>query len=252
VLAVHNGEPWLDEAVASILGQSFRDFEFIIVDDGSTDGTPAALARWAARDGRIALVRQEKSGHEIAVARGLAMASGELVARMDTDDVALPRRFERQAAFLDRHPDIALVGGAIEFIDASGATMGFHRPPTGPTTIRATLPRANCIAHPAVMARHQALLAAGGYRLPYRASEDYDLWHRLSEGARLANLAEMVLRHRLHARSVSYEKAEQQAFTRLAARHTAALRRQGLPDPTAGAAGSTARRSTASASATPP
>ena len=234
LLPVHDAAPYLDAALDSLSRQTLGDFEIIAIDDGSTDGSREILERHAAADPRIAVHTQAAQGLVATLSRGLALAGGTYLARMDADDVAWPERFAAQAAFLAERPSVALVGGAIQEIDAAGRPGAISRPPTEPAAIRALLPTRNCIAHPTVMARRAALIAAGGYRAAFVAAEDYDLWLRLSEAADLANVPAVVLSHRLHQATVSVERVEQQLLSEFAAREAARRRRAGEADPTDG------------------
>jgi hypothetical protein len=146
---------------------------------------------------------------------------------MDHDDVALPDRLARQVAFLERAPEVAAVGGAAWVIDAAGRVHHRVSPPCGDAAIRARLPRENCLLHATMTLRAEAVRAAGGYRAAYLHAEDHDLWLRLCERHALANLAEPVLRQRLHAGQVSRQALEQQAWSSLAACEAARRRRAG-------------------------
>ena len=231
VMSVFNGEPFLDDAVASIRAQSFADFEFIIVDDGSTDGSAACLARHASLDPRIKILSQENRGLIASLNRGLAEASAPLVARMDADDVAAPERFERQMqAFAPAAPDIVVIGTAHKEIDLQGRVGRQSRPPLSPAAIRSMLERTNCMAHPTCMMRREAVVAAGGYRRAFVHCEDYDLWIRMSEHGDLINLAEPLLHHRVYPRRDA-RFVEQQTLSELGVHASAARRRAGFPDP---------------------
>src|SRR4051812_26679567 len=117
LMAVYNGEQYLREAVNSILSQTFKDFEFIIIDDGSTDRSPELLASYARADSRVKLISRPNKGLTKSLNEGLHAARGEFVARMDGDDISLPERFERQVSYLREHPEVVLVGSRVEFID---------------------------------------------------------------------------------------------------------------------------------------
>ena len=151
VMAVRNGMPWVAEAVTSVLGQTLADLELIVIDDGSSDDTAAALA--AFRDGRLRLVRQDPAGLTRSLNRGLGLARAPLVARLDADDTAQPDRLMRQAALLASRPDIGLVGtGALE-VDAAGRAVGTIVPPEDDVAIRRALIHANPFVHSSVMFR---------------------------------------------------------------------------------------------------
>ena len=231
VMSVFNGKRYLADAVESILSQTFTDFEFVVIDDGSTDTSPRLLERYAAADSRLRLTRRPNTGLTRALNEGLRLARGEFVARMDGDDVAERTRFERQVAFLRQHADCVAVGCALQLLDPDGAPLAEQRPPTTHEAIVARLLQGEgAVPHPSAMIRRSALLAVGGYREDFPAAQDLDLWLRLSEFGRLANLGEILLRYRLHADSVTARRRTQQlACAERAVRE--ALLRRGQPVP---------------------
>ena len=233
ILPVRDGGAYLEAAVASILAQTLRDLELLVIDDGSCDGAAAALRPLAARDDRLRVLSNPGVGLVAALNFGLAQARAPLVARMDADDVALPERLARQVAFLDRNLGVALVGAQVAFIDASGALTGERTHfPTDPAAVAAALLTRGCVVkHPSVVARREALLQAGGYRAALAKAEDYDLWLRLAERARLANLPEVLLDYRVHPEQVSAGINLGQRFARDLALIAARTRRAGRPDP---------------------
>jgi len=233
VMSVHNGARFLDKAIHSIRDQTYRNFEFIIIDDGSADATPEILARHAADDSRISVLSQQNRGLMESLHRAFAAATGKYIARMDADDVAKPYRLEMQLEFLTSNPDIALVGGAIEIIDSESKVLATIRPPSHPEDLRRELQEfGNAIAHPTVMFRRRALDEVGGFRRAYQYAEDYDLWLRMVENFDLANLPEVLLGYRRHEAAISQRHIKQQALSALCARTTAKLRLRGHPDPT--------------------
>jgi glycosyltransferase involved in cell wall biosynthesis len=235
VMPVYNGDPYLRDAVESILAQSLTDLELVVVDDGSTDRTPEILEELAARDSRIALHRQANQGSVAALNAGIAAASGELIARLDADDVALPDRLEHQLGFLREHPEVAMVGGQVRIIDGSGRAVADARYPTGDAEIRGAFERSTPFVHSAVTMRRTALERAGGYRPEFNLAEDLDLWLRIAEVGAVANLDRLVVEYRIHENQVSAQKLEQQAICSLAARDAARRRAAGGPDPYAAA-----------------
>lgn len=241
VLPVHNAARYIGAAVDSILSQTFRDFELILLDDGSTDGSGGILADRAGRDPRVRVLRQENRGLIATLNRGCAEAAGRYVARMDADDVSFPDRLERQVAFLETHPGVAAVGGAVQYMDDRGPLKMIQRHPADPEAIREGLLRASCLAHPTVVMRRDAVVAAGGYRPAFLHAEDYDLWLRLAEREDLANLPAPVLYQRLHPEQVSFAHIEQQVIATLGAQAAARARRAGRSDPAEGAAAITRR-----------
>ena len=231
VMPTYNAEAFVDAAVASVRGQTFSDFELIIVDDGSDDHTIEILLRHLAADRRIQVLRKPHRGICEALNDAIAVASGAYIARMDADDIALASRLERQVAALSARPSVAVVGSNYEIIDATGAKRGASDLPTDSAEIRAALERSNCIAHPTVLMRRDAFLAIEGYRRAFRQCEDYDLWVRLSERYDLINLAEPTLRYRQHPGQLEWRDVEQRALSMLGVRASAQRRREGLPDP---------------------
>ena len=231
VMSVFNGERFLCEAVESILEQSLRDFEFIIIDDGSTDQSAKTLHSYQTHDPRVKVYRKEHSGLIESLNQGCWLAQGKYIARMDADDIARQERLKRQVDFMDAHPEIGVVGGAVEWIDASGNSLGIHRYPAEDQQIKATLLEGSALWHPTVLLRKEAFVSAGGYRSVVVDAEDYDLWLRIADRFQLANLEAVVLKYRIHPSQVSIRKTAQQTLSMLGAQAAASSRRNGLPDP---------------------
>ena len=234
-MPARNAARWIDAALASLTAQTFRDFELVVIDDGSVDETPARVATCAALDARIRLVRNTGRGIVAALATGLAETRAPLVARMDADDIARPERLARQIDYLNAHPCVALVGTQVQPIDAQARPAGAPtRFPTEPEALsRALIHRGCTIRHPTVLMRRAALEAVGAYRAVTEKAEDYDLWLRMSERFALANLPDVLLDYRLHPGQVSHGLNWQQRFSRDAALIAARARRRGAPDPLA-------------------
>jgi hypothetical protein len=209
VLPVWNAERYLAGAIESVLAQSFADFELLVVDDGSTDGSAALIRRY--RDRRIRRILNEKNlGVTRSLNLGLELARGRYVARMDADDLCAPERLERQVAFLDAHPEVALVATRARWIDAAGAQIGIIDTPADGETLRRRLRRNNWIVHGTVMMRAEAVRALGGYDESMERSQDYDLWLRISERHPVAALSEVLYTWRDHGAGVSRRHVEQQ------------------------------------------
>jgi glycosyltransferase involved in cell wall biosynthesis len=209
LMPVYNAERYVAEAVESILAQTHRDFEFLIVDDGSTDSSLKILRRYEARDGRIRLISRPNTGYLVALNEMIGRARGDLLARMDADDISLPDRFARQVDFLERNPDVACVGGAYIVIDERGRRLIQMNSCEDDATIQdLALSGHTPIMHPAAMMRREKIIAVGGYRSEMYTVEDLDLWLRLGECGRLANLSHPVLKYREHAGSVSHKNQE--------------------------------------------
>jgi len=196
-MAVYNGERYLEEAIFSALGQSLRDFELIVVDDGSSDGTPEILSRLSREDSRIVVVRQENRGQALSLNRAIELAHGDYLARQDADDLSMPPRLELQARYLDSHPSVAMVGTAAEVMDQRGAVIGTLSTPQGAAQVREALFTARATpVHGSVMMRKEAFHAVGGYRDAFWVSQDFDLWLRMAERFDLDNIPSILYRWR--------------------------------------------------------
>jgi glycosyltransferase involved in cell wall biosynthesis len=195
LMAVHDGAPWVKDAVGSVLGQTLDDFELIVLDDGSTDATPELLS--AITDRRLRVERRSHAGLTRALNAALQLARAPIVARLDADDIALPERLARQVAFLDAHPEIGVLGSAAREIDAEGRDVRVVRPPQDDGALRRALIRRNPMVHSTVAMRRCDVEAVGGYDPRFVVAQDYDLWIRLAAVTRLANLAEPLVLRRL-------------------------------------------------------
>ena len=231
LMPVYNAGGYLDEAVRSILNQTFPRFKFVIVDDGSTDGSRESLVRWAQHDSRIHLLQSRHVGVTPALNYGLAHIDTPYVARMDADDIAVPDRFKQQLAFLQKNPEVVAVGSALTIIDDDGAHIRVSKWHEEHHDIERDLLRGRGgLPHPAAMMRLAVLRRIGGYSDSSRYAEDKDLWLRLSEVGRLANLPEPLLMYREHFNNIgSVWRAEQ--FEGLRQAVYAACLRRGLPLP---------------------
>jgi glycosyltransferase involved in cell wall biosynthesis len=221
LMAVYNGEKYLREAIDSILGQTFKDFEFIIVEDGSTDRSYDIVSSYG--DGRIRVVRNPANlGLIKSLNRGIEHCRGEYVARMDCDDRSLPERLSKQVAFMDSHPNVGASGTWVTHIDTEGRATGLTRTPVG-ARMAYDFWRPPPLIHPTAIIRRSRL-----QRLRYDAealhAEDYDLWLRFVRECRLDNLAECLLDYRIHDESVSQRDISGQ----LAQAHKIFLKRVGL------------------------
>ncbi len=230
-MSVYNGERFLREAIESILSQTFRDFEFIIVNDGSTDGTAAILDSYATSDPRVRVCHQENRGAAASWNRGCSSAQGKYIARMDADDIAIKDRLSRQIEFLENHHEVGVLGSAVEFIDNTGKTLWNCPYPEEDHDIRSALLHWCPFAHPAVVMRRETFSSVGGYRNAFADAADYDLWTRIADRYQLANLAEVLVKYRIHPAQVSCSKMRQQCFAILAIQTLASARMAGKPEP---------------------
>jgi len=202
-------------ALDSILSQTGVDFEVICVDDDADPLASRVLAEFSALQPKLRVFRNSGSGIADALNRGLESARGELVARMDGDDISLPHRLSTQAEYLQLHPEIGVLGTQAIVIDESGERKGRAHVPIGPGHVLAYLQTGNPLIHPTVVMRRKLLSKVGGYRRSFDSAEDYDLWLRLSEYTIMDNLDAAFLLHRRHTAQVTAQAQFRQA--RLAA-----------------------------------
>jgi GT2 family glycosyltransferase len=233
LMPVRDGARWLDEAVASIRRQTFDDFEFVAIDDGSVDGSADILESHARSDCRIRMIRQARLGLVAALNRGLTEAHGRLIARIDADDRAHPQRLERQTRYLDAHPEIGLVGCWADKIDEHGLSCRPLKPETEPDRLAAVLLRRNPFVHSSVLMRRDIVEKVGGYRAAFEAAEDYDLWLRIAEVTKVANLPELLVQYRWHSRNATCRAQIRQLFSARLAQMAARERRATGRDPMA-------------------
>lgn len=232
ITPVYNAAKFIEQAIHSVLQQSFKDFEFIVINDGSTDGSAEIIDNCASLDPRIIAVHQENKGFVSALNQGLSMAKAPLIARMDADDISLPTRFEKQLAFLQKNPKVGVVGSFRSTIDEQGCVikkMVTH--PTDPKIIQKRMPTECLLAHPATMLRREAVLGVGGYRSYFGGVADYDLWLRLLKNWSMANLPEVLLLYRQHQDQITNAQSLSQRLNTEAARQAHILRELGAQDP---------------------
>ena len=210
LMAVYNGQDYLQQALDSILKQSFTDFEFIIVNDGSTDDTARILA--AQHDPRLILLdNPENIGLTRSLNRALPAAQGQYIARQDADDISLPHRLATQVAHLDRNSNTILVSCDLEIINAQGKVIGELKRAIDPLLVRWNMYFYNHIGgHSQVMSRREAILEIGGYSESYRYSQDYDLWLRLMQRGNLVVLPDVWIQWRLHEKNISINLLSEQ------------------------------------------
>jgi hypothetical protein len=222
VMAVCDGERFVAEAIESLRSQTLRDFELIVVDDGSTDSTPRIVAALAAEDDRILLQVRPHLGYPAALNAGWQAARGEYVGILDADDLAEPARLERQLHHLERNPEVGVVGGALLLVTADGRPFYIAAYPVSPAEAREALKSRSPLGHTAALARRSVLEEVGGYRTMFPLAEDYDLWLRISARYAVANLPDIVGRYRIHGGNGSIVGIRQQAESMAAARAEAA------------------------------
>ncbi len=204
ILPVYNCQEYIFEAVKSILNQTFSDFEFIIIDDCSTDTTLQVIKNF--NDARIIIIEKPvNTGYTDSLNYAISIAKGQYIARMDGDDISFPTRFEKQVAFLEANDDVILCGSGIQII---GTEVKLNHP-TNHDEILVKLCFGNSFYHPTIMARKNIMLS-NNYDKKFEPAEDYDLWTRLAFVGKLANIPEVLLNYREHDSQISNIKNETQ------------------------------------------
>lgn len=232
-MVVYNVDRFLAEAIDSILAQSFRDFEFIIVDFGSTDNSKPIVQNYAAKDSRIRFHEIPHCSLVAARNASCSLAQGEYIAIMDADDVSLANRIALEVEFMEKHPEVGALGGLTETINAGSEVVPgrIHHPPADNHEIKTALGVRCPFCQSSVMIRRKAFELVGGYREAFLQAEDYDLWLRIAEHFQWGCLRQVVHRYRVHPYQLSIQRHRQQALCVLAARASASVRRSGGPDP---------------------
>jgi glycosyltransferase involved in cell wall biosynthesis len=230
-MPVHNAQPYLQEAIRSILDQSYRDFELIAIDDGSTDDSAEILDRFAREDPRVKVIHRENRGVAATRNQALGLARGSYFGVMDADDVCRKQRFQKQVAHLDAHPECVAVGSRILLIDSEGAPIREMATETTHDQIDGAhmAARGVTLCHGACVMRKSAVERVGGYDESSHA-EDYDLLLKLGEIGQLHNLPELLFEYRQHANSYGYARRSAQRKSALAALEAAHARRH-IPMP---------------------
>jgi len=233
ILPIFNCATYLRDAINSILEQTFTDFELLMLDDGSTDGSLEMMRSFAALDPRCKVHTRENRGLVYTLNEGIALSAAEILFRMDGDDISHPSRFEAQMAYLLAHPECVALGTECYLIDPDGHELRPYGVPCSHSDIDARHLRGlgGAIPHPSVAMRKTAVLAVGGYRAEFTHSEDLDLFLRLAEVGTLANLPDVLLQYRQHPRSIGHRYSEAQRSAGSRAVAAAKLRRRMVEDP---------------------
>lgn len=216
IMSVYNGEEFLREAIESILNQTYRNFEFIIIDDGSKDKSLKIIKSY--KDARIVLVSRPNKGLVASLNEGIALSKGEYIARQDADDVSVLDRFEKEVKYMDKHPKTALVGSNYTIMDIKGNPLVTTNVFTHPNDLKLAQVTCNQYGHGSVMLRKSALDKVGGYDKSVGHVEDYDLWTRLSQTYDIANFVEPLYYYRKVESGVSMSNAELQVQQTFAVR----------------------------------
>jgi glycosyltransferase involved in cell wall biosynthesis len=231
-MSVYNGGRHLFAATQSMLEQSFDDFEFLILNDGSTDQSSAILREFATRDPRIKLIECDNRGLVASLNELVMAAKAPLLARMDCDDISTPQRLAKQISFMRSNPEIGVLGTNTHELEDDGRLLNcvdFH--PTDAAHVKAALEHGPPLCHPSVLMRADLVRAVGGYREAFRHAEDYDLWLRLSEVTNLVNLPDRLLLYRRSAGQVSQKYRYEQSLAAAVAWEVHRLRLAGKEDP---------------------
>ena len=213
-MSVYNGEKYLGEAIESILNQTYGNFEFIIINDGSRDKTQGIIDSY--NDKRIKRIKNEENiGLVRSLNIGLRLVKGEFVARMDADDISYPERFEKQVRFLSDNEEVGVLGSAMENVDSKGNHLFFKHFPISHPTIFWQLFFENSVFHPTIMMRNSVIQKIGGYNEKFKHIEDTELWGRLIHETKFANLNDALLKRRVHIGSISSTQSKVQYRLRI-------------------------------------
>jgi Glycosyl transferase family 2 len=233
-MSVYNSAQFLAPAIESILEQTFTDFEFLILNDGSSDESADIVESYARKDARVRPIHRENKGLIVSLNQLLQEAQAPLIARMDGDDIAKPERFAKQVAFLTANPDHGVLGTWTEDMDESGNS--FHLTgadhPTTNADFQAVVGERSPLCHPSVIMRRDLALSVGGYHAAFRHCEDYDLWLRLASKTKICSLPERLVRYRHSPNQVSNKHVVEQQVGVAVARLALRARRAGRADPT--------------------
>lgn len=211
IMSVYNAEKYLKAAIDSILDQTYSNFELILINDYSSDDSEAIMKQYQAEDPRIIILENEENiGLTKSLNRGLALARGEYVARMDADDISVPERFEKQVKFLDEHPDYSFVSCIAQYINENGEPEQMRLFPETNEEIYNMMPKVDAVMHPGVMFRRTDIALIGNYCEEFRVVQDYDLWFRgMAAGYKFYNIQEPLV---LFRRNDSYNTRKSKAY----------------------------------------
>ncbi|OGS36737.1 MAG: hypothetical protein A2293_06810 [Elusimicrobia bacterium RIFOXYB2_FULL_49_7] len=203
IMSVYNDERFVGQAIESVLGQSYGDFEFIITDDGSTDNTLQVMEKYASRDKRIKIIHQDNAGLTRSFNNMISNSSGAYIARQDSDDISDPLRFEKQVDFLNSNPEIMMVGTGSALIDESGEIIKYEMPLTGYERIIKRLENKNAFVHGSVMFNKKIFSDHNLYYEEFKYAEDYDLFLRISEKYAVDNIPGYLYHYRIRPNAIS-------------------------------------------------
>ncbi|HOZ36486.1 MAG TPA: glycosyltransferase [bacterium] len=201
IMSVYNGQKYVQEAIQSIIDQTSKDWELIVVNDGSNDESGKIIAEF--KDERIIIITNKVNlGLTKSLNLALNQAAGEYIARLDSDDISEAERLEKQLTFMEKHPEIVLVGSGVIRINDQGGKMANEQVATGPLALKYALLLHNPFYHSTIFFRRKEIMAAGGYNEDYRCAQDFELYSRLAKKYQLNNINEPLVRFRVHQESV--------------------------------------------------
>jgi hypothetical protein len=230
-MPVRNGERYVDQAIASLVEQTFRDIEIIVIDNGSTDSTPVRLKAWVAREPRLRAERLDRANLAESLNHGATVARASLLARLDADDLAHPDRLKVQLQTMRSRPSLGVLGSGAELIDGDGQRLGEIRMPRAHPEIRERQ-RTSCSVIPSSsMMRAELFWRSGGYRKGLNISEDFDLWSRMTELCEAENLPDVLISYRIHSGSVTARQPVRMALASLCVTAAMEARQVGAPEP---------------------
>ncbi|MDD4156501.1 MAG: glycosyltransferase [Methanosarcinaceae archaeon] len=215
IMAVYNSEKYLNESIQSILTQTYKDFEFIIINDCSTDNSFGIIEDYINKDNRIVLINNMVNlGLTKSLNLGIKKAKGKYIARIDADDIALPERLQIQYDFLEKNTDIFLVGSGAYNVDEKGKTITIKKPLTEVEEIEKKLSNQNCLYHPTIMFRNEGFM----YREKFTYTQDYDFYlSLLSNDKKISNVFEPLIKYRINPNAISWSKKSKQKYFELKA-----------------------------------
>jgi glycosyltransferase involved in cell wall biosynthesis len=214
VMSCYNSQEWLADSIESVLSQTYEDFEFVLVDDGSQDSTPHIISRYRKLDSRIKVISKKNTGLPDSLNVGISEASGEWIARLDADDTCEPDRLEKQIEFVAVNPQVVLLGTSYSEVDTNGNVLKIHSYPNDDRILKYNLQRLRqFLHHSSVLYPAGAVKRVGGYRPRIRLAEDLDLWLRLASRGQFACLGEPLVHVRTHPNQISHAASGKSQLT---------------------------------------